>query len=901
MLIDNIISQADVKTRQEYRVFICKMNREVIREITHQSYGKSYSPQLGGCDAFSFSIPKMYDGKLVANYNDIVGRNLIKVQKGTTPIGYFEIQNVQIENDGIKEAKNIKAYSAETKLINKKIYLTEGVFKFVNDANPSSGIMNVIISKIKSWTIGYIDPVLINKERYFDIADTNIYELMVNKIQETYECVFIFDTINKQINAYALDNFGNDSPIIISLQNILKDASVEELSEEIVTRLHLYGDNEISIRDINFGNDFIDNFSYFKNSRFMSDSLINALNAYDVLVASYSTTYTNYLNSLYSLESQLVVAESDLLILQGELTALLEQKSYLQSLGQSTTSIQVQINNKQIEVNTKTNQINSLQSNINSVNASIDEIVNILDVDNNFTTLQQEELDQFIIEDTYQDSSFLVADSATYPQSIDVQKSLKTAGTNILARVSYPRYRLNINVIDFLKNKEFSPWWDKLFIGDIIRIDIDGAFVANVRVTSYTHDWDSNNLTIQLGDKYQFDDANIQLMDLLKSSISTGTSVNFERYKYKDYTSNNKNDILSFINSALDLSKNAVIGGTNQELLLDSTGLLMRRYDTSISNYSPKQLKITNNAIVLTDDAFTTAKTAIGQLPNGLYGIAAEVIAGKMILGNNMIIETGSGDFRVDGSGVNITKMALNLTSGDNLKNILIDPTVGIKIRSRQTTSQAFVDRFYFDNTTGKFKFNGDLEAVGGTFSGTVSAASIVSSTIDSSFINGATFTGGQITIGGVGLGKVRINNFAEGGIITFLNSSSIEKGSLYYRQLSDEIQLKSLTSDISVSTFQDLILSGSTSAILSSSGRLSLESFSGDIRFNTTPSVGGTDYLASRNWVFSQGYISVSQAYSTFIQRGTGSSNPVVTIGASSTQLFVVLQDGTVKTIDFN
>jgi hypothetical protein len=297
------------------------------------------------------------------------------VQKGNTPIGYFEIQNVQIENNGIKEVKNIKAYSSETKLINKKIYLTEGVFKFVNDADPTKGILNIIVNKTKSWTIGYVDPVLINKERYFDIVDTNIYELMLNKIQETYECAFIFDTINKQINAYALDNFGNDSPIIISLQNILKDASIEELSNEIATRLNLYGDNEISIRDVNFGNTYIDNFSYFKNLRFMSQSLIDALNSYDVLVASYSTTYTNYLNSLYSLQSQLVTANADLLVLQGELSALLVQESYLQSQNQSTSSIKVQIVNKQAEITTKQNQINSLNSNINAVNVNIDSIV----------------------------------------------------------------------------------------------------------------------------------------------------------------------------------------------------------------------------------------------------------------------------------------------------------------------------------------------------------------------------------------------------------------------------------------------------------------------------------------------------------------------------------------------
>ena len=45
-----------------------------------------------------------------------------------------------------------------------------------------------------------------------------------------------------------------------------------EVSEDVVTRLNLYGDNEMTIRDVNFGNTFIQNFAYFKNTRFMSQS-----------------------------------------------------------------------------------------------------------------------------------------------------------------------------------------------------------------------------------------------------------------------------------------------------------------------------------------------------------------------------------------------------------------------------------------------------------------------------------------------------------------------------------------------------------------------------------------------------------------------------------------------------
>lgn len=827
MLIDNIISQADVEKQQEYRIFLCKMNREIIREITSQSYNKSYSPQLGGSDSFSFSIAKEYDGKPVLNYDDIVGKNLVLIKQGDTPIGYFEMQNPSTSNDGVSEVKEISALSAEIKLVRKKIFLTSGVFKLQDDFNPEKGLLNIITSLAPSWSIGYIDFELINKQRYFDIVETNVYELAINDIQNSFECVVIFDTVDKTINAYSLPNFGDDSRIILSLNNLLERAVRSEVSEDIVSRLHLYGGNDLTVRDINFGNTFVQNFGYFKNTRFMSQSLITALNNYETLVNNNRTTYSNYLSTLQTLNSQLITYQSDLLILEGELTSLLEQRAYLQSFGQSTSSLQTQINNKYVQIATKNSQINSTQSSINSVNSNIDTLLNNLSFANNFTQAQIEELDNFIIEDTYQDSAFLITDSMTYNEQIAIQQQLLEAGTNILARVSYPRYKIDVDVVDFLKLVDYASWWGELKVGDIIRLNVDD-FVIQVRVTGYTHDWDGNNLTISLGDRYQLDDANIDLLELIKSSISAGTSINYNQYKYTDYSDNGKNQILGFINSSLDVAKNAIVSGTGVGVGIDTTGILATAKDSG-GNILPKQLRISNNAIVLTDDGFNTAKLAIGQLPNGLYGIAAEVIAGKMILGNNMIIETGNGDFRVDGNGVSITKMALSLTSIDNKKKILLDPNVGFKIQSRASTSQAFTDKFFIDSN-GVLKYAGDLVAAGGTFSGALSAASgTFTGTVSAGTIVGSHFGGGQITIG--------TNAF-----VRIFNDTGLQSGII----------------EFSEGTYKSYIVQDGSTLSINSSNRIFLAApdifFGGmsTINFNILPKVGG-DFLATRNWVNDQ------------------------------------------------
>jgi hypothetical protein len=661
------------------------------------------------------------------------------------------------------------------------------------------------------------------------------------------------------------------------------------MSDDIVTRLHLYGANELTVRDVNFGNTYIQNFDYFKNTKFMSQGLIDALDNYEALIDSRRATYNNYLSQLSTLNSTLITQESDLLILKGELQSLLEQRAYLQSINQSTSSLQVQINNKQSEVNTKQNQVNSTEVSINSVQNAIDSLIDLLDFESNFTQAQIEELDEFIIEDTYQDGSFLATDGMTYNEIVAVQNELLDAGIGVLARVSYPRYKIDIDVVNFLNLPEYASWWNELNLGDTLTVKVDDDYVVGIRITGYTDSEDNNKLSIQLGNRYQLDDANIDLLELIKSSLSAGTSINYKKYRFEDYAKNDKNEILSFINDSIDVLKNEIVSSSNVGIGIDSTGILAIGKDAN-GNVLPQQMRISNNAIVLTDDGFNTAKMAIGKLANGYYGVAAEVIAGKMILGNNMIIETGSGDFRVDGSGVNITKLSINMTSTDNLKNIIIDPSNGIKIRTRSATNQAFRDFMYFDSNSKDFIIDGRIIVRGGSgisnFSdagnlatldmitstqitnssittpkiatgavtadkitvnslsaisaniGTVNAGTINGVTINGTTINGSIFNAGS-------QGRLQIKDIGGDGYINFSN---------YLNQQSFGLWYSSATSQMNLTTFNNTGLEIKTfsSFLNMSAGNMLFQSNTGYIYFNTTPTTND-GLLATRSWVNSQ------------------------------------------------
>lgn len=131
-------------------------------------------------------------------------------------------------------------------------------------------------------------------------------------------------------------------------------------------------------------------------------------------------------------------------------------------------------------------------------------------------------------------------------------------------------------------------------------------------------------------------------------------------------------EALSFFieEEVLILTKDKALSAKNQEVIIDDGGYLGRLRKTqkdaqgmdaldadgnpifltdSQGNpiYDGEQLRIVNNCIVFTDDGWETAKTAVGKLYLGKdksgndvykYGVAGDVIIGKIIAGNNLII-----------------------------------------------------------------------------------------------------------------------------------------------------------------------------------------------------------------------------------------------------------------------
>lgn len=600
----------------EYELILCKPDKQEICVINANNI--IFTPEFANIDELEFQVP-LY---IMDNHNktknsvfDLVkGDYLVQFNQSK----YFIIKDIVKEStENGYEYKKVSCFSREFELSNKQIvdYVADSrkLYDTLNKKDENGiewGIMNYI-EKLTSWKVGYVKPNLLEKRRSFNIPRQNLIEAF-KVIQETFSCLFQFDTNNKLINIYEVNDLGRDRGLYISDDKYIKSISENIKHGEVRTRLFLYGRDNVSINKLNpTGTFYLDNFNFYKTTDYMSQELIDALNNYDSLLQSKQGEFQEYLKQLDTLNEQLTKKENELFQLQVDLAIIEDQIETRMRKGQSYSDLNAQKATKQGQINSKTSEITNLNNQIANVNKNISSLKNTVKMENNFTQQQLEDLDYFIKEETYQDSNYTEE---------NIQE-LYDKGQEILAKISQPPTEFSINVVDFLNIVECQHDWDRLVLGDIVTIQHDSLGVdIQVRLVGYSHDVDSNGLTLKFSNRNSIDDPNVYLKDLLSQMSSTSTQVDFSKFKWESYEEDKKSDIILYVDSELDAARNKILAGRGQDIEVGERGIICRD-----PNNPNNQIRILSDIIAMTNDGWKTAKTAISS-----QGIVAENIVGKL-------------------------------------------------------------------------------------------------------------------------------------------------------------------------------------------------------------------------------------------------------------------------------
>ncbi len=752
---------------------LCNPNLEQLYSLGGIT-NRKYCPRFNALSELSFRADEYINGVLMPYYDYLVHRRLVLLEN----VGYFMITSNEEYGDGIQKYKEIKCQSLEVDFASKKLSLFKGTYKLYDPITPSGTLLYTLLQYMPGWTVGTVDTSVAVKYRTFDESDTTIYNLMMTKIEQSYECVFIFDTLLKTVSAYSLANATETTDIYISYDNVVQDIKLNESTDELVTALTVLGGGDLSISTVNpLGTDTIYDFSYFTSSgSWMSAGLISAISLWEAAITANQSTYASTLSSLLTINGSLLTAQAELTTLMGQYTALEQVKFVRMQHGLDITAVNAQLVTKQLEITNKTTEVTNYQTSASALNVTLEGINTLLSFDTNFTALQQAELNSYIIQSSYINENFIQTDNMTVTEIQAEAQELYDQAVDVLSRISEPRYTFDVNSVNFLMIKDFQNFIDQIVLGAVINLEIKPDVITYPVLLGFDLNYDDpTDFKLIFGNRLRLDDGSFQFSDLQGDSLSAATTSKVNSTLWTDRGNYTNNEVKTFITSALDASVNNVTSGSSQNVLINETGIRIREL-TGIGTYSDTQMWLNNGIMVITDDNFNTAKLAIGQITAGsgtVFGLVADTLVGTIIAGNQLTITNDNNKFLLDGSGATLTDamFTINTTNGNN--RILLDPTNGIKIQKNNLGT--WTDNFYAD-TAGNLIFKGTLSGANGTFSGTVSAGTVTGGTISGATITGGTISGTTGTFSG-NIYAANLSGLIQNSQISSLSADKVTTG----------------------------------------------------------------------------------------------------------------------------
>ena len=242
------------------------------------------------------------------------------------------------------------------------------------------------------------------------------------------------------------------------------------------------------------------------------------------------------------------------------------------------------------------------------------------------------------------------------------------------------QHSTSVSLKNILTMEKFKPLRKHFEVGNWIRVQIDDT-VYKLRLLEYEIDFDDfeNLSSVQFSDVTKIPSGITDIQNVLSKASSMATS--YDSVKRQAAQGENSNNVLkAWFENGLDATNTKIVGGAdNQTQTWDEHGMLFRRYNDITDSYDKTQLKIINSTLVITDDDWETTKTAIGnfyyndpitgELKNA-YGINAEVVIGRLLLGKELGIYNESGNLTFDNDGFQVTNGVDTVSINPNASSI---------------------------------------------------------------------------------------------------------------------------------------------------------------------------------------------------------------------------------------
>lgn len=534
--------------KEKYTLILRKMNGQPMGTILYQSI-ESITKGIQTISELTFTVSKYYGANNEINplYDELKNERFIDLDDVETYI----IKSVKEVND---TSKTITAYSREKKLCKSKVEFEDICLTLkTRDENVSSCYtLDELLYEDTGWRLGYIsDRVLytsnltiedilnnvesdetnitnIEKLRYQESVSTNWYDYIMDDISTQFECYPIFDSYNKLINLYDESELGDNLELVLSYDNYLKLNEKTTSTEEIVTRLTLVGNEDLTVVNCNpTGLRYIENFTYYIENEEMSNDLIDALELYDIMTKE-RTIRWNELRILKEEKNTVFTEKQKKLLLAYSMIQSLEtalnmttSDSYKSVLSQQLTEQIDQRTLLERDINILYTEIQTISEEITVLNKLCrKEYATDRNGDLIFDSELLDELKEFIYQDTYTNDN------------ITSDTDLLKLGLKQLGELSRPTKSWTIDSVNFIErlldNDARNQWEGQLGLGDMIILKGDTA--EPIYLVGYTQDFKNQRLHLQISNKKANNDFSLSIGERLTQAKEAYEDLKANKY-----------------------------------------------------------------------------------------------------------------------------------------------------------------------------------------------------------------------------------------------------------------------------------------------------------------------------------------------------------------------------------
>lgn len=345
------------------------------------------------------------------------------------------------------------------------------------------------------------------------------------------------------------------------------------------------------------------------------------------------------------------------------------------------------------------------------INNAQTSIRDTLDMRNFLTEEYWEELSFYRRETDFSNSNY-ISDGLTDSEIVEQAQQFYEVAEKEIVKAATLQHSISASLRDFLLMPEFFALQKHFKTGNWIHLEVDEK-IYKLRMTNWTVDYDSiEDLDIEFSDVVLAGDTISDIESILSQSKSIATTYDYTQRKATK-GDDASNVLKAYKNNGIDFNKiKAIKSRGNTNIVYDDDGILLQRvYD---NDTLPEQARIYNNGIYITKDAWETVSTGLGHFSYvdpetdqtvETYGIIADTVIGKLILGDQLKIYSQSNRFQASDDGVVITAKE----DADNTDLFVVQKDTG----EVDEYGNPVYDKYIYVDSDGDVKISGSSVFIG--------------------------------------------------------------------------------------------------------------------------------------------------------------------------------------------